>query len=248
MHNAGYAALGLSDWEYTSAEVTEAELGDLVAGLDATWRGLSLTMPLKEVAFEVAATVSDLAARAGAINTLVRRPDGGWDADNTDVTGIVESLRGIALDEHAVVIGAGATARSAVLALEILGVTEVTVAARRPEAAAELVSFAEEAGLGAGAAPLGDWSRQGSRLVLSTVPAGASAGLVEAGVGTDLDLVLFDVVYASWPSPLAAAVTAAGGTAVSGLEMLIHQGAAQFELFTGHPVDADTLRAALLSP
>ncbi|MBC7307881.1 MAG: shikimate dehydrogenase, partial [Dietzia sp.] len=54
LHNAGYAALGLDDWHYTYAEVAEGELVDFVQGLDETWRGLSLTMPLKEVAFEVA--------------------------------------------------------------------------------------------------------------------------------------------------------------------------------------------------
>lgn len=247
LHNAGYAALGLSEWEYTSAEVTESDLGAVVAALDDTWRGLSLTMPLKEVAFDVAATVSDLATRAGAINTLVRRPDGGWDADNTDVIGIVESLRGLALAEHAVVIGAGATARSAVLALELLGISRVTVAARRAEQAAGLAAFARQEGLAAEAVPLSDWGRQGARLVLSTVPAGASAELVRAAAGTDLDLVFFDVAYAGWPTPLAATVRAAGGTAVSGLEMLIHQGAAQFELFTGQHVSADILRASVQS-
>lgn len=248
LHNAGYAALGLSDWQYTAAEVTEDGLSEFVAGLDGTWRGLSLTMPLKEVAFEVATTVSDLAVRAGAINTLVRRGDGGWDADNTDVAGIVESLRPLALDDHAVVIGAGATARSAVLALEILGVPRVTVAARRPEPAHALAAFADTQGLRTAAVPLADWCRQGAGLVLSTVPAGGSTDLVAATAGSSLDLVLFDVVYAGWPSPLAAAVTAAGGTAVSGLEMLLHQAVAQFALFTGRQVGVETLRAAVESP
>ena len=245
LHTTGYAALGLSDWEYTSADVTEDQFGEVVAVLDDTWRGLSVTMPLKEVAFEVAATVSDLAARVGAINTLVRRRDGGWDAYNTDVAGIVESLRALPLDDHAVIIGAGATARSAVLALRALGVTRVSVAARRPEAAAALAAFARTAGLSADTVPLGAWSRPRARLVLSTVPAGASHELLAATAGADLDLVFFDVGYAGWPTPLAAAVIAAGGTAVSGLEMLIHQATAQFELFTGDAVSADVLRAGV---
>lgn len=247
LHNAGYAALGLSDWEYTSREVTEAEFDDVIAGLDGTWRGLSVTMPLKEVAFDVASSVSDLAARSGAINTLVRRPDGGWDGHNTDVAGIVESLRPLDLDDHAVVIGAGATARSAVLALNILGVSQVTVAARRIDASEDLVAFTEKQGLSARGILLEDWSRQAARLVLSTVPAEAGPRLAAAAVGTDLRIVFFDVVYASWPTQPAAAVTAAGGTTVSGLEMLLHQAAAQFELFTGRQVGVDTLRASVES-
>lgn len=251
LHNAGYAALGLSDWRYTSAEVAEAELAGFVAGLDDTWRGLSLTMPLKEAAFEVAAEVSDVAERAGAVNTLVRRADGGWDADNTDVHGIVESLRHVADPSRAVVIGAGATARSAVLALQALGTEHVTVAARRREPAEALARFAAAQDLTAAVVPLQEWAGHGARLVLSTVPGGASASLVELARSMRAVLtgiVLFDVVYAGWPSPLAAAVAEAGGETVSGLEMLIHQAVRQFELFTGRPVDADVLRSAIHPP
>ena len=86
IHNAGYAALGLTDWSYTAIECDEAELPGLVAGLGPEWAGLSLTMPLKEVALSVATTSSPLAATVGAANTLVRRPDG-WYATNTDVDG-----------------------------------------------------------------------------------------------------------------------------------------------------------------
>ena len=251
LHTAGYAARGLSDWQYTYADVTEPDLVEFVAGLDRSWRGLSLTMPLKEVAFEVATTVTDLAARAGAINTLIRRPDGGWDADNTDVFGIVQSLRHLPVVEvargtEAVIIGAGATARSAGLAVEQLGIRSVAVAARRPEAAEKLAAFAVEQGLAARAVDLEAWVDQSAPLVLSTVPVGAGGYLAESAraVHARLDIVLFDVVYANWPSPLAAAVSAAGGETISGLEMLIHQAARQFELFTGQSVDVATMRAA----
>src|SRR5882724_81855 len=82
LHNAGYAAAGLVDWRYTAIECAEAELADLVAGLGPEWAGLSLTMPLKEVALVVADVVAPVAAALGAANTLVRRPDG-WYAENT---------------------------------------------------------------------------------------------------------------------------------------------------------------------
>ena len=92
LHRAGYTAAGLSGWEYGAHDVDAAGLAAFVAGLGPQWRGLSLTMPLKQAAAEVASTVSDVARRAAAVNTLVRRDDGGWDATNTDVLGLVRAL------------------------------------------------------------------------------------------------------------------------------------------------------------
>lgn len=257
LHNAGYAALGLTGWRYTYAEVTESELVGFVAGLDESWRGLSLTMPLKEVAFEVASTVTEVALRAAAINTLVRRPDGGWDGDNTDVYGIVESLRRVDHGGEALVIGAGATARSAVVALAELGVERVAVAARRSEPAVVLTAFAAGLGLTGRSVPLQDWTDHATSLVVSTVPVGAGESLAAAALsahgrvarGRLEQVTLFDVVYADWPSPLAAAVEAAGGRTISGLEMLVHQAARQFALFTAgcttEQLDIGVLRAAV---
>ena len=247
LHRAGYAAAGLSGWRYDAVEVDRAGLAGFVAGLDRSWRGLSLTMPLKEVAFSVATEVGETARRAGAVNTLVRRGDGGWDADNTDVPGIVAALRQVEHGGRARLIGAGATARSAVLALRDLGVRAVEVAARRSEAADALVAFARREGLEAAPVPLGDWASAAPPLLVSTVPASAGPELVRdlTDVSGPLEVTLFDVVYAPWPSPLAAAVEARGGTAISGLEMLLHQAALQFELFTGVPGDVAAMRAAV---
>ena len=66
LHAAGYAELGLTDWSYGRVELQAADLPGFVAGLDDDWRGLSLTMPLKEACLEVAAEVTPLARRAGA--------------------------------------------------------------------------------------------------------------------------------------------------------------------------------------
>ena len=123
LHTAGYRALGLDDWEYTRADVSEAELVAFVSALGREWRGLSLTRPLKEVAFEVATTVSAVARETGSINTLIRRPDGGWDADNTDVVGVLGALAEVGVDraDRPVVVGSGATARSVVAAFVALG-------------------------------------------------------------------------------------------------------------------------------
>ena len=96
LHRAAHAALGLGDWSYDRREVDEAGFADAFAGLDETWVGLSLTMPLKEVGLRAAGTVSDIAAATGAANTLVRDVDAaaGWTAHNTDVHGIDDGAVG----------------------------------------------------------------------------------------------------------------------------------------------------------
>ena len=92
LHRAAYAALGLPGWTYDAHEVDEAGLPGFIARLGPEWAGLSLTMPLKRVALEVAGSVADSAAAIGAANTLVPGPDG-WLASNTDITGLVVALR-----------------------------------------------------------------------------------------------------------------------------------------------------------
>lgn len=245
LHQAGYAALGLSGWSYGRFELTAAGLPGFLAGLDGDWRGLSLTMPLKEACLDVATEVTPLAARAGAGNTLVRRPDLGWLADNTDVLGLVDALRP-AWDpgwRRAAVLGAGATARSAVLALVGLGVGVVTVYARRPGAAADLARWAATAApqVFVGTAGLADWAGGDEPAVLSTLPGGAAE---PSGLPGRRDGLLFDAVYADWPTPLARWADVAGMAVVGGLDLLVHQAGRQFELFTGQPAPLDALFAA----
>lgn len=248
LHRAGYAAAGLDGWEYEALEVTAGELAGVVAGLDEQWRGLSLTMPLKEAALEVADDVDDLARRAGAANTLVRRADGGWDATNTDVAGVTEALRPHlpGRPERALVIGAGATARSAVLALAGLGVTTLTVRARDTARAADLLAWAVDLGAGVrsgSVAGIDAWRTTRDDVVVSTVPpAGAEA--VAATVPPEHRGVLLDVVYTGWPTPVARAAAAAGMTVVSGLDLLVHQAAEQFLRFTGRPAPVEAMLAA----
>ncbi len=243
LHRAAYASLGLADWTYAAAEVDEAAFAAFVAGLGADVRGLSLTMPLKEVAFTVATTVTDRARSAGAINTLVRRADGGWDADNTDIAGIVGALRGraqvgaIASPAHGLILGAGATARSALVALAGLRVGTLTVAARDGEKARRAVSgLAQSLDLDLRVIPLADWPTAAAELVVSTLPTAGALAAAEALTASGADLSgtrLLDVVYADWPTPLARAAEAAGAAVVSGLDMLVLQAVEQVDLMTG---------------
>ena len=248
LHRAGYAAAGLHDWSYEAHEVDAAGLPGFITGLDDQWRGLSLTMPLKEVAAGLADSVDDVARRTAAVNTLVRRPDGGWDATNTDVVGVVGALRPHLPQgaERALVLGSGATARSTIVALAELGVTTLTIRARDTARAADLLAWALDLGRGisnGSVGGLGPWATVGDDVVVSTVP--AAAGDVVAGTVPETHSgVLLDVVYAGWPTPLARAATRSGMTVVSGLDMLVHQAAEQFLLFTGRVAPVAAMAAA----
>lgn len=248
IHRAGYLAAGLTGWEYTAHEVDADALPGFVGGLDTSWRGLSLTMPLKQVAGALATTVDAVATRSGAVNTLVRRADAGWDATNTDVVGVIEALRPHLPDRvaRALVLGSGATARSAVLALAELGITTLTVRARDTAKAADLLSWALGLDIGirnGSVADLGPWVSTRDDVVVSTLPATA-AEAVAATVPAAHHGILLDVGYDGWPTPPARAAAAAGMTVVSGLDMLVHQAAEQFRLFTGHDAPVAEMAAA----
>jgi shikimate dehydrogenase len=248
IHNAGYAAAGLSNWSYDAHDCGEAELPGFVAGLGAEWVGLSLTMPLKEVALAVADAVSDRAAALGAANTLVRRPDGTWWAENTDAPGMVDALRwaGVEKVSRLGVLGAGGTARAALAAAAQLGAGLVTVYARRAAAVEELAPVASALGVPLAGSP---WPTDGgdvgdSDVVISTVPKGVADPLADA-VAWRGGSVLFDAVYDPWPTPLAAAAQRAGCHVVSGLDLLLAQAVHQFEMFTQVEAPVPAMRAAL---
>jgi shikimate dehydrogenase len=252
LHGAAYAALGLDGWHYGSHECTEEALPAFVAGLGPEWAGLSLTMPLKRAALEVADVVSPLAAATGAANTLVLRTEGRF-ADNTDVAGIVAALRragaGVGAPWRAVVLGAGGTAQAALAALRDLGTADVAVLVRDVGRAGELRAAASRLGMDPTvSAALADRDRAADVLatadvVVSTLPAGAADALPRPAWSPST--VVLDVVYAPWPTRFAAAAAAAGCSVVSGLEMLLHQAVAQVELMTGRPGPVEAMRSAL---
>lgn len=248
IHNAGFAAAGLTGWSYVAIECDVPDLAGLLDGLDASWAGLSLTMPLKEEALRLSATASKVARATGAANTLVRDEHGAWHADNTDVPGMVRVLReaGLGSSPSVTVLGGGGTCRAALGAAAELGTTEVTVVTRRPSVLDELAPAADALGLKLLGAPWADAAALfAAEAVISTVPKGAADHLA-ATVRWRPGTVLFDAIYDPWPTPLAAAATAAGVPVVSGLDLLLGQALSQFEQFTGvTPAPEGAMRAAL---
>jgi shikimate dehydrogenase len=245
LHNAAYAALGLSGWHYDRHAVDEPGLAGFLAVLGPEWAGLSLTMPLKRVALTVADGVDPDAAAIGAANTLVRR-EGGWLAANTDVAGVAEALRavGVRSVQRAVVLGAGGTAQAALAALRRLGETAPTVLVRDPARAGALRATAER--LGVTPQIVGGYPQHPlppADVVVSTLPAGAADAV--AVTAWDPATVVLDVIYAPWPTALAVAAEAAGCRLASGLDVLLHQAVEQVELMTGRPGPTAAMRAAL---
>jgi shikimate dehydrogenase len=151
--------------------------------------------------------------------------------------------------DHAMVLGGGATAASALAALVELGVRSVTVHVRRPEAARGLSDVADR--LGVAPPDIATFAEAGPRLgeaelVVSTTPAGATDELVPDLPGR-VPGVLFDVVYAPWPTALAQAWSARGGDVIGGLELLVEQAALQVELMTGRTPPVEAMRKAGLA-
>jgi shikimate dehydrogenase len=243
LHRAGYEALGLSDWSYERYEIRADELATFVVGCDASWRGLSLTMPLKLAALEVGRP-DELAALVGAANTLVFDHDSGVHrVTNTDVAGMVEAVRssGVEAVRSATVLGAGGTARAALASIARLGARRVTVAARTLERAEPLRPLAESLGIDL---VVQHWTEPlpSSDLLVSTVVAGAADGLAESAAASAP--VVFDVIYDPWPTALAVAAEQRGRTVLNGLDLLVHQAVLQFELFTGRQLDPEIMLAA----
>jgi len=241
LHRAAYVVLGL-DWTYDRFEVTADGLADFVAGLDEHWRGLSVTMPLKEAVLALGQP-DPVARRAGAGNTLVLDGPDRW-IYNTDVAGLAWAVRqatGAALP-RVTLLGSGATARSALLALTELGTATVTVVARNPAKAESLAALGRDLDLAVTVRP---WTAElpPADLLVSTVTAGAADPLA-AAIAASAPLV-FDIVYAPWPTALAEAVARMGGAVLSGLDLLVGQALRQIELMTGQAVAGDVLWAAL---
>jgi shikimate dehydrogenase len=204
LHRAAYRALGLADWAYEAIECDEAGLPGLLGSLGPDWAGLSLTMPLKRAVLPLLDHAEPLATDVGGANTVIFRDDGraGF---NTDVPGMITALAQASVaapPATALVLGAGATACSALAALRGLGLREAAVAVRNPATAGPLLDVAERLGTKVQLVRFGvEPAAPRWQLLISTVPAGAAdtyAARIPAG--TLAPTVVLDVVYHPWPT------------------------------------------------
>ena len=237
MHNAAFRRLGLD-----ALYVPLPGLG-LEAALDLPFAGLSVTTPFKIEALRRAATAEEAARRAGAANTLLKRP-GGWHALNTDVLAVAAAVPDGA-GAGALVYGAGGYARAAASALEARGYA-VRVAARDGTRAQAL-------------AREGGWACDGTtfqrrvddRVLCNATPAGVAGALPEAlALGDYAGMVVLDAPYpdAGHATALAASARATAARLVDGRELLRLQARGQVRAFTGHEIEDVVLDLALEPP
>ena len=232
IHRAAYRALGL-EWTYEAAEVTGGTLAEYLRSRDESWRGLSLTMPLKRDILPLLDWCEPLATLVGGANTVLFAEDG-LRGFNTDVHGVIRSFKGVGVTSlgYVHVLGSGATAASVLVAVAALGATRVLVYARTPERAADLVALGAELEVEVIVRGWGvlDRSLIAPDAIVSTLPGGANDMVFAEPIRERA--VLFDVAYDPWPSELARAWDAAGGTVISGLDLLVNQAVGQIRIFT----------------
>lgn len=247
LHSTAYQVLGLAGWDYGRHDVSEADLREFLKGLDDSWVGLSLTMPLKQAVFPLLDHIEPLAQVTGAVNTVLfsgagkRRISVGT---NTDVHGIVAALKeGGTADKasQGAIIGAGATASSAMAALAEFGCADPTVYVRNLGRTAPLRMAAQRMGTAPKFVELKHAVSElpTKDLVISTLPPFAADPLARALQDAKLSVrgVLLDVAYDPAPTALVSTWRHLAGrvnAAVTGERMLLHQAAEQVRLMTGH--------------
>jgi shikimate 5-dehydrogenase len=210
-------------------------------------------MPLKRAVLPLLDHIEPLAAEVGAANTVVFAA-GQRNGHNTDVPGLLAALaeRGVTRASlpptpAVLILGAGATACSALAALRALGITHASVAARAPARATGLLATADRLGLKTTLTPF-DVPRDPPDLLISTVPAGAADRYAEQiAARTFLPPRVLDIVYHPWPTALTTAARRADATVADGFDLLLHQAAGQFQLMTGHPAPLYPMRTAGLA-
>jgi shikimate dehydrogenase len=263
LHTAAFVALGLdATWRSLAFEVAPGQAGDALNAMRrADISGLSVTMPHKA---DVAALVDDcteVARRLGAVNCIVNR-DGVLLGTNTDGAGFVASLaRGAGFTpggRRCVVIGAGGAARAVVLALADAGASQVAIVNRTPERAAAAAALAGPAGtVVPGEENAQVEAVQLADLVVNATPLGMAGASPEGAAPWSIapqllhaGQVAADLIYAPRPTRWLAEAAVAGAEAVDGLGMLVHQAAAQLELWTGElaPVEAMWRAAEAVDP
>ena len=247
LHRAGYQAIGL-DWSYNAHRVPEGQMAGFVAGLDATWRGLSVTAPLKREALALADAVSPQARLTGAANTLLLvgvGADRRIHADNTDLPGAVAAVRERFAGEvrSATVIGAGATAASTGLALAEMGATSIRILARDAGRAATTVAAiaAHPAGPTVEVAALD--SDVLGEVVVSTIPAAAQDEDLVARCA--VAPVVFEVISKPMADPAGRrSERPRSGGGLRARPARPPEAALQFVAYTGHPAPLQAMRAA----
>lgn len=258
MHNAAFEAMGL-DFCYVAFEVPPESLEAAVVGARALGVvGLNVTIPHKEALLRLVDEISEEARLVGAVNTLQVREGRLW-GDNTDGRGFVASLAAAGIEvegRHAVLLGAGGSARAVGVALARAGVADMVVANRTAKRGEELAAFLNRRlrkGVArAVALPSAELGRacEAADLIVNTTAAGMFPH-GEAMPLTDLptlspQTVVYDIIYNPLQTRFLQLAAARGARTLNGVEMLVHQGALAFQQWTGQAPPLEVMREALI--
>ncbi len=239
MHNAAFAALGLRDWHYQRLPVPPEVFDETVRALPkAGFVGANVTIPHKEAALALADAATDAARAIGAANTLSFDPDGTIRAANTDAPGLIAALPQDPRGLSALVLGAGGSGRAAAWALREAGAARVAVWNRTPERAQALVADLDVEQVSE--------PTPADVLVNCTSVGLADGRFKELPVGADslgTYAIVVDLVYRSGGTELVAQARQQGCSVVDGLEILVHQGALSFAIWTGLEAPIDAMRS-----
>lgn len=249
IHGFWIEALGITA-EYGRAHVQPEKLADYlaVARDNADWRGCNVTLPHKVAIMDLVDDPGGVRDSIGAMNTILRQPDGSLIGTNTDAAGFAAPISGLDLaDRPVAIVGAGGAARAVLFALARMQVGPVTIYNRSPLKAAALLSmFGLKGEVKAIGAPLPP-----AALLVNTSALGMTG---QPPLSLDLsplpeDSVVYDIVYSPLETELLADAHERGLDTVDGLEMLVGQAALAFELFFGAepPRDRDDELRALLT-
>lgn len=257
MHNAAFEQLGI-DYVYVAFHVKAADLPAAVAGFKAlNIAGINVTVPHKQGVIPLIDSLSREAELIGAVNTLVFTK-GKIEGHNTDARGFIAAMTESGVDvprgESVVVLGAGGAARAVVVSLALAGIKKISIANRTPARAIQLA---------ADIAPKTDTNIEGIGLDDPTLPdAIANSVMLVNTTSAEMDvehpmlideqwlhpqLIVYEIIYNPPETQLIKAARERGLQTISGIGMLVHQGAIAFELWTGQYPPADTMRNALIT-
>jgi len=256
MHQAAFDNAGIPA-VYEAWETAPEKLGATVAALRADGvLGANVTVPHKQAVIANLDEVDDLARRIGAVNTIVH-DRGKLRGTNTDARGFIDSLREYGGIEpsgaDAVLVGAGGAARAAAHALAESGVGSLVIGNRTLERAEALAAEISTLSVGARAVSLTDASFAdacgAADLIVNSTSVGMLHGPAEGASPVPNGAiregcVVYDMVYNPPDTPLLSAASDAGARAVGGLPMLVYQGAAAWEMWTGRDAPVDVMMAA----
>ncbi len=255
MHNAAIEAHGL-DLAYVPLPVAPEKLAEAVAGLRAVdFLGANVTIPHKQTIIPLLDEVSDIARRMGAVNTITHR-DGKLHGTTTDPEGFLAAFRAAGHDfagKSVAVLGNGGSARTLAFALALMsGAARVSLVARAPEKSGRLLAEIRDAapGFDIASVPISEYGdvRRNHDIVVNATPVGMHPRVEASPLAEDLlepGQTVYDIVYNPEETALLRAAKARGCATVGGIGMLVHQGLASFEAWTGIRPSPETFLAGI---